>query len=152
MKRHRTEIQVRFADTDALGHINNAVYATYAELGRVEFMRALGIEPGGFILARLALDYRRQVRLGERVSVETWVERVGNTSVTMRQVVLAGGGAGAAVATAAAPEGAAAVATAVATAVAAEVEAVAVTFDYATNGPVRVPDRMRELFRSWQEG
>lgn len=148
MKRHRTEIQVRFADTDALGHINNAVYATYAELGRVEFMRALGIEPGGFILARLALDYRRQVRLGERVSVETWVERVGNTSVTMRQVVLAGGGAAALAATGAEAEAATVVEAEVAT----EVEAVAVTFDYATNRPVRVPDRMRELFRSWQEG
>lgn len=131
MKRHRTEIQVRFADTDALGHINNAVYAAYAELGRVEFMRGLGIAPGGFILARLALDYRRQVRLGERVSVETWVERVGNSSVTMRQVVLAGA------------EGT--------TEVAAEVEAVAVTFDYATDRPVRVPDEMRELFLNWRE-
>ncbi len=148
MKRHRTEIQVRFADTDALGHVNNAVYATYAELGRVEFMRALGIAPGGFILARLALDYRRQVRLGERVSVETWVERVGNTSVTMRQVVLVGGWAAAAAATPAAPEGA----VEVAAEVAAEVEAVAVTFDYATNRPVRVPETLRERFRGWQEG
>ncbi len=126
MRRHSTEIQVRFADTDALGHINNAVYATYAELGRVEFMRGLGVKPGGFILARLALDYRSQVRLGERVTVETWVERIGNTSLTMRQVVLAGGE------------------------VAAEVEAVAVTFDYQTNRPVRVPQEMRELFESWQ--
>lgn len=125
-RRTRLEIQVRFGDTDALGHINNATYATYAELGRVEFVRSLGLPPGGFILARLALDYRRQVRLGQRVAVETWVERVGNSSVTMRQEILADGQ------------------------VAVEVEAVAVWFDYATNLPVRVPDDARRAFEEWR--
>ncbi|MBW7917372.1 MAG: acyl-CoA thioesterase [Trueperaceae bacterium] len=127
-RRARVEIQVRFGDTDALGHINNATYATYAELGRVELVRDLGLPPGGFILARLALDYRRQVRLGQAVSVETWVERVGNSSVTMRQEILADGE------------------------VAVEVEAVAVWFDYAKNVPVRVPDDARRVFEEWRVG
>ena len=33
--RHRTTIQVRFRDTDAFGHVNNAVFFSYVELARV---------------------------------------------------------------------------------------------------------------------
>ena len=36
-KVHRTDIQVRFGDTDALGHVNNASFAAYAELARLDF-------------------------------------------------------------------------------------------------------------------
>ncbi|HRN18957.1 MAG: thioesterase family protein [Trueperaceae bacterium] len=119
------DIQVRFVDTDALGHINNAVYATYAELGRVEFVRSLDLPPGGFILARLAIDYRLQVRLGQRVRVETWVERIGTSSVTMRQVVHADDEP------------------------AAEIEAVAVWFDYDSNRPAPFPAEARRAFEEY---
>lgn len=119
------DVQVRFSDTDALGHVNNAVYATYAELGRVEFVRSLDMPPGGFILARLAIDYRSQVRLGQRVRVETWVERIGNSSVTMRQVVHADDTP------------------------AAEIEAVAVWFDYGADRPLPIPESARREFEAW---
>ena len=36
MHAHRTDIQMRFGDTDALGHVNNASYASYAEVARLE--------------------------------------------------------------------------------------------------------------------
>lgn len=124
---HRTAIQVRFGDTDALGHINNAVYATYAELGRIDFFRSVaGMydapgETGGFILAHIAIDFRSQVRLGQKVEVLSGIKRVGNTSLTVAQQIVADG------------------------VVAAEVTAVAVSFDYAAQKPVPVPDRLREL-------
>ena len=88
---HRAEIQMRFADTDALGHVNNTSFVLYAETGRIEFLRALGEAARSLILAHLSLDFRRQVIFGEKIVVETWVERVGTTSVTLRQVVLANG-------------------------------------------------------------
>src|SRR5690554_3221357 len=114
---HVTNIQVRFGDTDALGHVNNAVYATYAETARIEFFRSVAgmySEPGevgGFILARLAMDFRSQVRLGQKVEVTTRLQRLGNTSMTIAQQVLADG------------------------VVAADVEAVAVSFDYGLQRP-----------------
>ena len=50
--RHRTEIEVRFADTDAMRHVNNAKYLTYCEIARIRYWTdvtgesfALGHEP-----------------------------------------------------------------------------------------------------------
>ena len=40
--RHRTPLQVRFRDTDAFGHVNNAVFFTYIELARIRYL----LEPG----------------------------------------------------------------------------------------------------------
>ena len=81
---------MRFSDTDALGHLNNGSYAVYAEVARIEFLRLLGDTRRAMILARLELDFRRQVRYGDSIEVETWVERVGTTSVTMRHVLWTG--------------------------------------------------------------
>lgn len=124
---HVTPIQVRFGDTDALGHVNNAVYATYAETARVAFFRDVaGLysqpgETGGFILARLAMDFRSQVRLGQKVEVTTQLARLGNTSFTVTQQVLADG------------------------VVAADIEAVAVCFDYVSQRPVPIPAELRAI-------
>ena len=92
---HRTPIQVRFADTDAQGHLNNGSYAIYAETARLAFFRDLGSAVGSLILAHVAIDFRRQVRFGEAVAVDSWVERVGTTSVTLRHAILADGAAAA---------------------------------------------------------
>jgi len=118
----RLPVQVRFGDTDALGHVNNAVYASYAELGRISMTRDLGVRSPSFILARLAIDFRRQVRLGDEVYVETEVTKVGNSSVTMFQRLLAE------------------------SELAADMEAVVVWFDYASQRPARLPDEVRTLF------
>ena len=122
---HRVDVQMRFADTDALGHVNNGSFTVYAETGRLEFLRALGTEVRALILAHLAVDFRRQVRFGEPVAVDTWVERVGTTSVTLRQAVLASGR------------------------VAAEVRSVVVCFDYAAQRPTPWPDATRAALAAY---
>jgi acyl-CoA thioester hydrolase len=89
--RHHIDIQVRFSDADAIGHINNACFATYTELARMGFFGMSGQRLESMILARLAIDYKRQVMLEDRVAVETWVEGLGRSSITLRQEVLANG-------------------------------------------------------------
>jgi acyl-CoA thioester hydrolase len=88
---HRTPIQIRFGDTDALGHVNNARFASYAELGRLDFLRTLGVNVRSLILANLSIDFRRQVAFDDTVAVESWVESVGRSSFRVTQVVLAQG-------------------------------------------------------------
>jgi acyl-CoA thioester hydrolase len=92
MSRHRTDIQPRFSDTDALGHVNNQSFAAYAELGRLDFVNHLfDRSVGTIILASLHLDFRRQVRFPEPLHVETWVAKLGTSSVTLQQIIYASG-------------------------------------------------------------
>lgn len=88
---HTTVVQMRFADTDALGHVNNGSYVVYVETGRLEFLKLLGGAVRSLILAHLSVDFRRQVTFGAAIAVDTWVERIGTSSVTLRQHVRADG-------------------------------------------------------------
>src|SRR5262245_24720471 len=63
---HEKLVEIRWSDVDAYMHVNNAVYATYLEECRDEWVdRALG-EVGDawdYVLARVAIDFRRELRL-----------------------------------------------------------------------------------------
>jgi acyl-CoA thioester hydrolase len=82
-------VDVRWRDTDALGHVNHAVFLTYLEEGRdAFFVDTLRRDPM-YVVVRIEVDYRAEVRLADRrVTVRLAVERVGTTSVTTRETVL----------------------------------------------------------------
>ena len=90
-RRHVTPVQLRFNDTDMFGHVNNAVYATWVEIARIAFMRGLTPPSGDLILARIELDFLRQILFGQTVEVRTGVARIGRTSVTLDQQVTVDG-------------------------------------------------------------
>ena len=121
-----TDIQVRFNDTDALGHLNNTSFALYAEYARVEFLDNLRTGDVYLILAHIALDFLKQVKFREEVYVLTQVEKMGNSSLTLVQDVYAGDE------------------------VAAKVRSVVVLFDYGTQKSVRIPDEVREQLSAYQ--
>ena len=78
------DIEVRFRDLDALGHVNNAVYFTYFEEGRkifskTEFQVSHPTE-FAFIMAHIQCDYLRPVKLGDRVKLQMWVQDIGTKS------------------------------------------------------------------------
>ena len=81
-----TEINVRFRDLDAMGHVNNAVYLTYFEESRVEYFRALsrgsGIAPEDmeFVVAEIKCVYHSPAMLQERLLVGIRASQVGNKS------------------------------------------------------------------------
>jgi acyl-CoA thioester hydrolase len=79
-------IPIRWRDLDDLGHVNQAVYHEYLEEGRGALFAPL-IEAVGsfqFVLARIELDYRHEVRHTDReIDVTTTVEKIGRTSVTV---------------------------------------------------------------------
>ncbi len=82
--RYVQPVQVRFRDMDAMGHVNNAVYLTYLEMARVGYYNHLfGLskpEDFPFILARVEIDFRSPLVLGEGLLVGIRVSRVGNKS------------------------------------------------------------------------
>ena len=81
------DLQTRFRDTDAMGHLNNAVYLSFLELARFEYLRrVLGVSaPGdvGIIVARIEIDYRSPAFLNDRLRAGTKVSRLGGASFTM---------------------------------------------------------------------
>ena len=88
--RHEKRIEIRWRDLDGLGHVNNAVYATYLEECRDEWaVRVLGAEdPWEWVMARVAIDFREEVtQADEAVVVSVGLIRVGTSSLTLREAV-----------------------------------------------------------------
>lgn len=83
--------KLRYNDTDRQGHVNNAVFATLMETGRSEALlepAAPPLEPdSAFVIARLVIDFRRELRWPGEVQIGTRVTAVGRSSVTLDQGV-----------------------------------------------------------------
>ena len=109
---HRLE--VRFRDCDAMGHVNNAVYSTYLEEARIGVLGDL-ID---FILARVEIDFRSELRNGEDVEVRTRCSRIGTKSFDLEHVISADGR------------------------VVAEAKSVLVAYDYERGESVPVPEEL----------
>ena len=118
------ELEVRFRDCDAMGHVNNAVYLTYLEQARfAHWQRLTGVTgiPRNFILARIECDYRAPATVGDRLIVRLRVAAVGNSSFTYEYEVSKGR----------------------TREVVATARTVQVMYDYAAGRPVRIPDDVR---------
>jgi len=125
----RLSDNVRFADLDPQYHVNNVVYSTYFETGRVTLMRnpAYGLMPEGmsWMLVRLAIDFRAEVNWPGIVELGLGVSRIGRTSVAYKQVVFSEGKC------------------------AASCEAVTVLVDKQTRRPTALPDDLIGKFDPW---
>jgi acyl-CoA thioester hydrolase len=88
---HEKRIEVRWRDIDALRHVNNSVYATYLEECRDEWVDlVLGpvADPWDFVLARVAIDFRNEVRQeDDAVIVSTTLVRIGTSSIGLREEI-----------------------------------------------------------------
>ena len=108
--------RVRFRDCDAMGHVNNAVYSTYLEEARIGVLGGL-IE---FILARVEIDFRSELRMGEEVEVRTRCSRIGTKSFDLEHVISTSSGR-----------------------IVADAKSVLVSYDYERSESVAVPDELR---------
>jgi acyl-CoA thioester hydrolase len=88
---HEKRVEIRWRDVDAYEHVNNAVYATYLEECRDEWLaRALdgASDPWDFVLARVAIDFRRELRIEDGwVVVSCALQRIGSSSLTLREEI-----------------------------------------------------------------
>ncbi|MEU6368338.1 thioesterase family protein [Streptomyces sp. NPDC046931] len=76
---------LRWADMDAYGHVNNAVFLRYLEEARIDFLRRPDKQfQQGSVVARHEIDYKRQlVHRHEPVDIELWVTEVKAASFTI---------------------------------------------------------------------
>ena len=88
---YRLSDNVRFGDLDPNQHVNNAVFATYFETGRVTLMKdpKYGLmQPGlAWIMVRLDMHFRAELRWPGQIELGLGVVRFGRTSVSCDQVV-----------------------------------------------------------------
>jgi acyl-CoA thioester hydrolase len=138
---HRHRVVVRFGDTDAMGHVNNAVYLTFAEAGRLAWWSAATGEPiqreshrdEGLILAEAEVAFRSPVLFGEVVDIETRATRIGWTSIAVDHRLTAGPATGPA-------------------RLAAVVRTVMVRYDYSAGAPTPWPDALVERIEAFEGG
>jgi acyl-CoA thioester hydrolase len=111
---------VRFRDVDSMGHVNNAVFLTYIEEARIAYLLPFGAEVTNMILARVEIDFRAPLRVGDELEIGVRPSGVGTKSFELEYVVRS------------------------ADAVAAEAKTVIVSFDYESGRSVDVPQAWRE--------
>ena len=90
--KHRTSIQIRFKDLDALGHVNNANHLTYFELARMQYsddvLGKIDWSKNGFILASVKLDYKKPILIKDRVFVLSRTSKAGTKSFEMEHQII----------------------------------------------------------------
>ncbi|WP_085993030.1 acyl-CoA thioesterase [Oceanobacillus senegalensis] len=121
---HEIEVYIRFAETDALGHVNNTSYFLYFEEARTKFFKEILPERNknlSFILASIKCQYLNQAFAGQTLRVCTNVLKVGTKSFTMSQTILS-------------PDTGITIA---------EAEAVTVCFNYLEQKTISIPERLR---------
>jgi len=100
--RYRHPIEVRFGDTDALGHVNNAVYLSYFEMGRSGYYQLLTGIPFGTeadadhyttVVSEATVHYRTQAFYGEPLVVECRVGWVSRSAFGLEYRVVSAGSA-----------------------------------------------------------
>jgi acyl-CoA thioester hydrolase len=93
---HEKEIEIRWRDLDAYGHVNNAVYLTYLEEARDEWLTGALASDGDawdYVIARVAVDFRRELRQeDDRVVARCALASLGTSSLRTREelVTIAG--------------------------------------------------------------
>ena len=120
---------LRSRDTDRQGHVNNAVYATFFEIGRVDilFDPAHPVAPAGgqFVIVRLTIEFRRELLWPGAVEIGTGITRIGTKSVGVEQVLYRDGE------------------------IAAAAESVLAIMDDRTRRAIEIPDATRVALERW---
>jgi acyl-CoA thioester hydrolase len=88
-------MRVRFSEVDMLGVCNNAVYISYFEEGRLEYMKQAGIVPENglftngklFFIVRNEINYRSHTRYNDELNIYTRVGWVKNSSFGFEHLV-----------------------------------------------------------------
>ncbi|HLI46135.1 MAG TPA: acyl-CoA thioesterase [Geobacterales bacterium] len=92
---HELKLTVRLSETDALGIVYYANYLVYFDIARIELLKEakitfkelkrLGYQ---FLCAEVNCRYLAPINLDEHISIFTWIEKIGRTSINYRHKIL----------------------------------------------------------------
>jgi acyl-CoA thioester hydrolase len=91
---HETRLRVRYAEIDAQGHVNNAVYLSYFEVGRVEWLRAAGLSYKeleargyGIVVVEALARYRRAAFFDDELTIRAELADLSRASLRFEYAV-----------------------------------------------------------------
>ena len=91
----RSSAEIRYADLDRQGHVNNAVFATFSEIGRVALIydpeHPLAPPGTSFVIARLEIDFLEELHWPGTVEIGTGVLAIGRSSFRIAQGIFSEG-------------------------------------------------------------
>lgn len=132
--KYRTELEMRFTDLDMMGHVNNAMYFTYMEIGRTKYWTQAiqwDWKKTGVVIGQASINYLKPLHLGDKISIYVRTSRIGNTSfdldymvvkmVNGQEVICSKG------------------------------KTVCVVYDYETKSPAAIPDRERNKMIEFEQ-
>ncbi len=83
MKSNEIKIRIRYGETDQMGIVYHGNYAQYLEMGRIEWLRSLGIsykkmEEDGIMLpvVSLSLNFKKSARYDDLINVKTQLKKI----------------------------------------------------------------------------
>ncbi|WP_321479160.1 acyl-CoA thioesterase [uncultured Bacteroides sp.] len=89
---HTLPIQLRFNDIDKFGHVNNAVYFTFYDLGKTEYFASVcpHVDWGkdGIVVVNIEANFLSQILPSDNIAVETAVYEIGHKSFHLFQRVI----------------------------------------------------------------
>ena len=90
-----SHLRVRYAETDAQGVVYYANYFVWFEVGRVNYLRALGFDyralestGTGVVIAEATCRYLAPARFDDEITVQTWVESARSRSLVFHYTVV----------------------------------------------------------------
>lgn len=89
--KYRVKIPIRFADIDAFGHVNNAIYLTYFEIARSSYWDEIiewNWDELGIIIRRSLVDYLKPIHLNDEIYAYVKTSRIGNSSFDLDYILV----------------------------------------------------------------
>lgn len=132
--KYRTELEMRFTDLDMMGHVNNAMYFTYMEIGRTKYWTQAiqwDWKKTGVVIGQASINYLKPLHLGDKISIYVRTSRIGNTSFDLEYMM---------VKTVNGEE-----------VICSKGKTVCVVYDYESKSPVAIPDRERSKMIEFEQ-
>jgi acyl-CoA thioester hydrolase len=89
--KYKIKIPIRFADIDAFGHVNNAIYLTYFEIARSSYWDEIiewNWDELGIIIRRSLVDYLKPIHLNDEIYAYVKTSRIGNSSFDLDYILV----------------------------------------------------------------
>lgn len=132
--KYKTDIAIRFSDIDARGHVNNAVYLTYFEIGRFNYWRDVArwdLKDIGIVIGRSEINYLKPVTIDDTLVCYVRVTRIGNSSFDIMHLLVKTNDKGSEICT--------------------TCKTVCISYDYANNRSIPIPREGRNNMINYDE-